>query len=310
MSKVNEYLYYISSKQRESNSNSSSDFNMRIFPNLNLVKSTNYWKVYVLSATIPFSFKQVNIFNNTFYIEFNSNIIPITLPVGNYNIKDLSTQIATGIISACLPYDMINFTINYNLITGFCTFTYISSSLGIPTIKIFGNSTISEMIGINVDTTINLGSSVSGQLPFNVNPILSLYIRSSSLNQNNNLESLFDRSKQTNILAEILLSENPNSFINWTNSENIGVRVNNKTLDSINLYLGSSDDNVLNLQGLNWSCLLLFEEWEPQTILTDVNLNEVQRNSESTVIKPSENRNDEIEALNKKLAELKNKVSK
>ena len=326
MSKVNEYYYYISSKQRETDSASTSDFNMRVEPNFNLVKSTNYWRVSVLSATIPFSFKQVNIFNNIFYIEYNSNIIPVTLPVGNYNIQDLSTQAAAAIIAAVSVYDTINFTISYNLITGFSTFNYVSSALGFPTIKIFANYTIAEMLGINSDLTITLGGSAVGQIPFNVNPILSLYIRSGNLNQQNNLESLFGKSQQTNILCEILLSENPGSFINWLNSENVGVRITNKTLSTINLYLSSSDDNVLNLQGLNWSCLLLFEEYEPRPIQSDVTLTAIARSSVENIAPTDENpkptgalpkedktekveENKQLDELNKKLEELKKKVT-
>lgn len=319
MSVVKEYQYYISSKQRDTGT--SSDFGIRVFPNISLVKQTNLFKITVVNATIPFSFSQVNDTNNIFYISYNSVTYPVQIPNGNYNIKQLNSVITSGIISSVLSNtgDTIVITIGYDLTTGKNTFTYNSGVSSLPyggkALTLFAGSTISKMLGITTNIVLTVGQTVISNQKFDVNPILSLFIRSENLNQSNNIESILEKSIQSDILAEIQLDTNPGSYITWSNSAMLGVFINNKVIDRIQLYLSSTDDYVLSLNNLEWSVMLLIQEIQPVSYETDVLAQvlpplglpfEGVIDPEPLVKQPSES----LEDLNNQLEELKNLIKK
>jgi hypothetical protein len=309
---VREYQYYISSKQRDSGESNS--FNIRVFPPITLFKSTNVFKVTVLNAIIPCSFSQVNATNNLFYIEFDSVVYPITIAEGNYNIADLNIAVRNGIIAAVSSVRNITFDISYSLSSGKNTFTYLTcDGTPINTLKLFSSSTIGKMLGLNQDLDLTLTIPSMGQQKFNVNPLFSIYIRSSTLTQSSafgfNIESLLEKSVQSDILTEIMINVNPGTYLQYTNSTNQGVYVSNKTIDNIELYLSSQDDYVLSLGNLDWSCCLLIQEIQPKIYESDVLVPSVeqiiarQQNVENKV-KEKEEEKDKL------LNELENLIKK
>lgn len=309
---VREYQYYISSKQRDKGESHS--FNIRVFPPINLYRSTNVFKITVLNAIIPCSFSQINATNNIFYIEFDNVIYPITIAEGNYNISDLNTAVKNAIISAVSSVRAITFDITYNLSSGKNTFTYLTCD-GIPinTLKLFSSSTIGKMLGLNENLDLTLTVPALGQQKFDVNPLLSIYIRSSTLTQSSafgfNIESLLEKSVQSDILTEIMINVNPGTYLQYTNGTNQGVYVSNKTIDNIELYLSSQDDYVLSLGNLDWSCCLLIQEIQPKIYQSDALVPSV----EQILIEQAKVQNQvnaKEEEKNKLLSELENLIKK
>lgn len=303
MSVVREYQYYISSKQRDTGT--SDNFSIRVFPNISLIKQTNLFKITVINATLPFSFSQVNDTNNIFYISYNSVTYPVQIPNGNYNIKQLNSVITAGIISSVLSNtgDTIVVTITYDLTTGKNTFVYNSGP--VANLTLFAGSTISKMLGITTNIILSVGGpGIVGNQKFDVNPILSVFIRSENLNQSNNIESILEKSIQSDILAEIQLDTNPGAYITWTNSSMLGVFINNKVIDRVQLYLSSTDDYILSLNNLDWSLLLLIQEIQPITYESDTLIAPYQ---EIDLIKQT--KLDELNTeLSSQLDELKNLI--
>lgn len=309
---VREYQYYISSKQRDKGESHS--FNIRVYPPINLYKSTNVFKITVLNAIIPCSFSQINATNNIFYIEFDNVIYPITIAEGNYNISDLNIAVKNAIISAVSAVRTITFDITYNLSSGKNTFTYLTcDGTPINTLKLFSSSTIGKMLGLNQNLDLTLTVPALGQQKFDVNPLLSIYIRSSTLTQSSafgfNIESLLEKSVQSDILTEIMINVNPGTYLQYTNGTNQGVYVSNKTIDNIELYLSSQDDYVLSLGNLDWSCCLLIQEIQPKIYQSDALVPSV----EQILIEQAKVQNQvnaKEEEKNKLLSELENLIKK
>lgn len=300
---VREYKFYLNSKQR--NNGTSNNFNITIYPPMQLLKQTNYFRIRVLRATIPYSFSQVNNSNNTFYVGYNSVVIPIVVAPGNYNIIDLNTQIQSLILAA-LPTVVL--TINYTRSTGLNNFTLVAPG----NLILYAGSTIAKMLGITSNITLIPNSvPIYGNQKVDVNPILSIFIRSDTVSQKYSIESLLNKNIQSDILTEIQLANNPGSYICWTNNIMIGNICYNKVIDNINLYLGSTDDYILDLGGLEWSCLLYVTEHEgfrisyDDTILGKPILKIKQEEQKEPEQVSSESESDRLtEELNKLKSEL------
>jgi hypothetical protein len=128
----------------------------------------------------------------------------------------------------------------------------------------------------------------------NVSPITALYIRSSSLNQARfNQERMVEYSMT---ISDILLRIPVNSYYNtWLLYENgsFEVRLNNKIIDDISLYITSLTYDAINLNGVNWKVVLQITEYE------------------SPVTQKIKSQQDErMKALQQKRVELMNELTK
>ena len=64
----------------------------------------------------------------------------------------------------------------------------------------------------------------------------------------------------SNILAKVQLNTTPQSYILWTNPTDLEVEINNRLIDTFDLYLGTSTSYSLDLGNLNWSVRMTIHE--------------------------------------------------
>lgn len=315
---INTYNLFLDTKYLEGGVNEAPKFSLK--EPITLSNDNNYFTAKILTAEIPFSFKTLSSPYNVVRvrvqetaqhnIDVSNNII---LQEGNYSIISLLEElknkltlylqtINVGNFQSHLP--TFNFT--YSKETGRTTLNIISGG-GSHAVSItllwnlndilapffgftFQNNTI---ISYNSSGTITSQNYISPN-HVNVSPITSLFIRSTSLNQ-----ARFNQERAVEYditISDILLKVPVNSYYNtWLIYENnsFEVRLNNKIIDDISLYLTALTYDPINLNGVAWRVLLQITEIESP--LTQ---------------KIKSEREEKLKALQSKRVELMNELSK
>ena len=201
-------------------------------------------KIYlsVQSASIPFSFYNVDYFNNTliYSVGGGSNIV-VTIPQGNYNVTSLRTYLLTV---------MPNFTITYTSMNNTFTFTHSSSDFSFES-----NSTCMEILGFDEYETY----SSSSRVLTSVNSINLFTIRNIYIQSNNLIVKNINHATPNNcsILCSIPLTTGQNSILNYSNVNNVKSSVDNiRNFTMLNISLTDQDGDILDLNGCHWSCTL------------------------------------------------------
>lgn len=286
MSIANQYNIFLDSKYLNSGTNETPKFSLE--DPLTLTNENNYFTAKILSAEIPFSFKtlaspynilQVRVQEAQHSIDITSSL---TLQEGNYSIISLLDELKTKLTTYLSTIEgghfnnhLPTFDFTYSKETGKTTLNIISGggNHAVSITLLWGLSDIlAPYFGFTYlnDTILSYNSSgvVTSQNYIspnhvNVSPITALYVRSSSLNQSRfNQERMVEYSMT---VSDILLRIPVNSYYNtWLLYENnsFEVRLNNKLIDDISLYLTSLTYDAVNLNGVNWRILLQITEYE------------------------------------------------
>lgn len=283
---INQYNLFLDTKYRNDGSNEFPSFSLK--EPIKLSNENNYFIAKIVSAEIPFSFKtlsspyntlQVRVQETQHSIDVSSNIV---LTEGNYSIisileelKNRLTEYLQTINVGNFQSHLPSFTFTYSKETGRVNLGIISGG-GNHTVSItliwglsdilatffgftFQNNTILSYLN---DGTITSTNYISPN-HVNVSPITSLFIRSSSLNQQRfNQERIVEYDMT---ISDILLKVPVNSYYNtWLIYENstFEVRLNNKHIDDISLYLTGLTYDAINLNGVGWRIVLQITEYE------------------------------------------------
>ena len=282
---LNSYNLFLSSLNRSSGT--SDDFTIQLFRPITLQSPNNYFTVRVGSAEIPYVFKLINTSNNTINYSFTRNSITtnssIILDPGNYNILQLLSEFKAKLAASILTLHTftapLDFTYDRN--SGHCTFSIIGVDSIATSITIESNSPVfMKCLGmINAFTfsytTPSTRVSVDSVQNVNVFQNPAIYIRSESLSQTRNVEALLSGrpSELSDILAKVQVNVLPQTMIQWINWTDLKLEITNKTIDQINLYLGSSTEYTLNLGNLDWAIRLTLEEHTDDPIENDMAIN-------------------------------------
>jgi hypothetical protein len=245
---------FVSSTQRQKGTNDS--FTIFLNPALSLSRPNTAWEVRLVSTMIPFSFNQINPSNNTLFGFLNSVLWSVVIPPGNYNIIQLTTTLK-DLIQTALG---VSLTWTYSRATGKTNLSYTAGS-GLLELSYASSRVIMEMLGYTADIALNPGQNKTSDQGVNVNPVQSLFIRSSTLNQPSGAkEYLLKPGENSDVLAKVPVLVAPGGFVNWDNASSYGVRLTNRTIDAIELYLSDNLNYTLQLNGQPWVCMLNFEE--------------------------------------------------
>jgi len=269
---VNQYNLFLSSANRTSGT--SSDYHIVLRKPLTLQSPNNWFNVRVGSCEIPYIFKLINSTNNVIQYTVTRNTIPtngtFTIEPGNYNILNLLTEVQSKLqasILALIGYNApLNFTYDRN--AGHCTFSIVGTDIIGTSILIKNNSPVFlKCVGFSNQFTFSYFNSttrtdVESTQNVNVYQNPALYVRSETLIQSQNIESLITaQSEPSDILAKIQVNVLPQTMIQWTNPTDLVLEINNKIIDDISLYLGSSTSYSLDLGGLDWTIRLTITEY-------------------------------------------------
>jgi hypothetical protein len=269
---VNQYNLFLSSANRTSGT--SSDYHIVLRKPLTLQSPNNWFTVRVGSCEIPYIFKLINSTNNVIQYTITRNTIPtdgtFTIEPGNYNILNLLTEVQSKLqasILALIGYNApLNFTYDRN--AGHCTFSIVGTDIIGTSILIKNNSPVFlKCVGFSNQFTFSYFNSttrtdVESTQNVNVYQNPALYVRSETLIQTQNIESLItSQSEPSDILAKIQVNVQPQTMIQWTNPTDLVLEINNKIIDDVSLYLGSSTSYSLDLGGLDWTIRLTITEY-------------------------------------------------
>jgi len=271
MTTVATYNLFLNSQNRTTGT--SSDYTVSLFKPIILTSPNNHFTVRIGSVELPYAFPLITNENNTINFTFVRQSITttstITIDNGNYNILNLLDQIANKLqaqIYALTNY-LIKFNFTYERITGKATFAFGETSSGISlSVTIQNNSPVfMTCIGfVNAFTFTYNSPSVSSPATstqnVNVTQNTAVYIRSKQLAQTTNYENIVDKSNISNILGKVQLSSTPQSYILWTNPNDLEIEINNRIIDIIDIYLSTSTSYTLDLGNLNWSMRLTIHE--------------------------------------------------
>jgi hypothetical protein len=241
---------------------------------------------------LPYSFSQLNLNNNvlpySWYTASNGNFTSsITFDEGNYNITQLLSTFVSLIVKSINTNVVLvpvltssNISATYSATTGTTTF-FITGLAFQATIALnFANPigyVLGIMLGFNQNTIKAFGSYTGGPVvpslilespnKVMVNPITSVYIRSETLKFESNYEAIVtnvsgskSNFQNSDVLSKIPVNVLPNAIIYYrTNESSV---ITNKELSELNLYISDnlSPTYTLDLQGLNYGIMVLFEE--------------------------------------------------
>lgn len=256
---------------------------------------------------IPFSFTQINNTNNILFGFIGATPWSVIVPEGNYNINELITTVK-GLIQTVAG---VTLTWTYDRATSKTTLVYTAGT-GTLTLDYASSVVIMEMFGFTQNVVLTVGQTKVSDQGVNVNPVQNLYIRSSTLNQPDGKEFLLAQNETSDIIAKVPVNVTPYSFINYDNSSYIGVRLSNRTLDAIELYLSTNQNYVLSLNGQPWTCMLNFTEIVLPIQDDAPTVQNILREIEPLTRQQQEARLDELkqqrEALVKELEDEKKKI--
>ena len=318
MSIVNTYNFFLSSAKRTAGTSDS--FQTSLYRPISLTSPNNWFSVRIGSAEIPYVFKLINETNNTINftlirnsIVYNSSVV---LTPGNYNIltllQELKTKLATAIttLTAWNPTAVLSFT--YDRSSGFCLFS-INGIDNIATTLTISDNQIVFLKCVGFTTAFSFGYtspvfrvSATSTQNVNVSQNTALYIRSDSFVQNSNIENVVVDNEPSNILAKIQVNSSPQSYILWTNPTDLEVKVNNRVIDIISLYVGTSTAYTTNLGNLDWSLRLTVHEWSEHQSPPDYAINMTPN---STAPEGLQNLLDERDKAMTKLKKIREKFS-
>jgi len=286
MTEVDSFVFYLDSKYADSGSNSQPVWAMDT--PLVLKDPSNFFRCRVVSAEIPFSFKTLSAPNNLIYYTLT---VPedavnystyITIPEGNYSITDLLLQFKTQLVASITlagfhTIHQPTFDMSYNAVTGKCTLTFSAMPVGHTftlTVLWSQGDILCEYFGFSYLTNTVLSytaaqviTSTNYVSPNNVNVsvLTSLYIRSTNLHQTTNQQEQLVEQFLTNtdILCKIPISGVYNSWLMFDNQNQRGVKLNNRTIEEIQLYITTNTFTATLLAGLHWRVCLEIVEYEP-----------------------------------------------
>jgi len=288
---INQYNLFLDTKYLNSGTNENPKFSLN--EPIKLSNENNFFTAKIISAEIPFSFKTLSAPYNTLRVrvqETQHNIdvsSTIVLTEGNYSIISLLEELRVKLTEYLQTIEdghfnnhLPSFNFTYSKETGRVNLGIISGG-GNHTVSItliwnlndilatffgftFQNNTILSYDNHGTVTSTNYISPNH----VNVSPITSLFIRSSTLNQQRfNQERIVEYDMT---ISDILLKVPVNSYYNtWLIYENSSfeVRLNNKHIDDISLYLTALTYDEINLNGVGWRIVLQITEYEsPLTV--------------------------------------------
>ncbi len=271
---IKSYTLYFNT--REANIGNSDNCTFIFTTPIVLTNTNNRFLISTPMIELPYSFSQVNDTNQRLpytYVDtngaghsFSSNTMDI--PIGNYNITQLLTQLISSLIADIgsrtgTPLTTNNFSFVYFPQTGKVSYLIIpSGSYNITITFQFSTSyVLGLMLGFpQVNSSISATTTVNSPNKVQVNPITSVYIRSETLKFQSNYEAIVQTYQNSDILAKIPITTLPNSIIYYRND--VKSLITNKIISSLNLYVS---DNLsilyqLNMQGVNYGITIQLDE--------------------------------------------------
>ena len=207
-----------------------------------LAESQEHIYISVQSAIIPNTFYNINSYNNILSYALVSNNIKqyLTIPVGNYNIKDIVSY---------LNSNMTNFSVSYNKTYNKLTF----QNLSLANFIIYPESTLYGVLGFSNGLTYYSSSGILQSVnAVNVNSIQYINVK---LNINTNNITKYNVNDK-NIICSIPVNINSYGIINYKNENNFKVNTFRNEITELILQFTDQNGYNINFNGVQWSIVL------------------------------------------------------
>jgi hypothetical protein len=198
---------------------------------------------------MPYSFYNINQFNNFFEISANSHSINFTLVSKNYTAIQLASQI-TSELSVASRVSALGQTITCSFNEQETKFLFNSTSVLIP-YSIRVNTTMSKELGLNLPATSSLGLLSSNNI-INLSGTPSIYFRLNNLG----IRNRDSRGKVDGTIAKINVNCNFGEFIFFEAFTDIYFPLTNRTINQLDISLTDSNNNEMILNGAEFSATL------------------------------------------------------
>jgi hypothetical protein len=194
----------------------------------------------IQNAQIPFSFYNINVYNNILKIQIGATIYTLTLIRGNYNATSLITEIQNQLTNNGIT----DITLEVSSTTGLLTITKTTGSFSL----ISSGSTIYEILGFVVGTNYtSISQKIISPYPLNLLGTLRLKICSYEFSTNN-----IDFN-----LITLPIEVGNFGLIQYTNLTNIKATLNNVSLDGFDISIIDDNNNYVNFNNINWTMTLV-----------------------------------------------------
>ena len=203
-----------------------------------------YNHVDIVNMQVPVSFYNVNYVSNTLNYSINDGPIQtLTIPVGNYNISTLKSEIKAQFLIAGHV-----FTILFNESTN----KYLFSNTLHDFRFLSAGSSILETIGFDsVNSYASANKTLLSEHCVSLLGIKKLKISSVAL-----ATSGFSSSGGGDLLGIIPVNAGPREMISWNNSASRKSLLKNRVVDSIDLMITDENNRYVNLNNVEWSITL------------------------------------------------------
>jgi hypothetical protein len=222
-------------------------------------------KVQVLSASIPYSFYNINYSNKylNVYVNHTNGLTPhfftVQLAEGNYNAIEVGSLLQTALDSG----DPLGhkYSIVYNKKTNKYTFNVTSPKAVVSFLFLTGTNQrfdLQYVLGFykNQDYSFGTGNPLTSDSTANVSPYEAIYIRSNLV-----LTNQYDtRTKNlTDILCKIMVNNIPFSFIQYNPTLEEKYMTNLQVISNISFRLTDMDGDLVDLNNNQWFITLRFD---------------------------------------------------
>jgi len=274
MTEINRYHIFVNTALRSKSSDSTSNFSIQVNPPFVKSHPENYFTAQIVSVEIPYAWNQINSTNNKLPITYRGVNYTITISDGNYNVNSLLTELKDRIFKTIPSYNWQDNTL-YLQNTSQLLFQ-IAGKDGVPTTMIYKfsqNAFLGKIFGCLTDKSFGYDSSNVSNIALsdtnvNVNPISSIYIRSSNLKQIKNQENLVSGYAQdpSDILCKLQVYTPPKTWIFYNGELGLSARLTNPIIDKLDIYLSDNSSFALDLKNNDWTFRITFVEYEPKQI--------------------------------------------
>ena len=248
---------YLNSKTANQHLNNNVADSIFTIPNIeiDILKEDVY--VAVRNAVIPYSWYVVNSTNNKLDLTINGSSYSISIPLGNYNVNTLATQIKTELDILQTPHGHDgDLTITYLAKTNKYYFFHSHHQF-----SFLSTSTCFELLGFKDGQTY-----IASALPFQTQKqeltstigINLFVVRAVYVNSNNFILQNINSSTPSNagILASISTTGNPLSIIHYENTTSKHKIHTLNNINNLHIKLTDQDGDLLELNSINWSMTL------------------------------------------------------
>ena len=275
---INRYHIFCNTAERVSGT--CNEFSIAVNPPLQKTDPHSYFVAQIVSVEIPYSWFQVTSANNALQFAYTVNgagsIYDMHIAPGNYNINTLMINFSAQ-LEAIIPAHTWSHNLVYNQDTSKITFGIKNASAYssiVIAINFVASPFLARMFGCLQNVSIvygyanNLYQTVSGSQNVNVNPVSSIYIRSTNLRQVKNQENMVAgyRTDPSDILCKLQVYTPPKSYIFYNGELGLSAKIVNPVIDKIDIYLSDNYSFALDLNNNDWTFRITFIEYMPQTI--------------------------------------------